>query len=119
MAQSLDASAEAERPLAIGKRYNHMVYSYITIFILAITLTLQVKRRTVYGRALCFDRFGGRITRVFPHLECNLYSGRTFPLRFEAQQTHHPILLLKWKRIPHEKRNYHQFNSERTPYCHS
>jgi hypothetical protein len=96
-----------------------MAYYYITILILTISLTLHEKRHPVYGRALCFDRFGGRITRVFPHLEWNPHSGRTFPLRFETQQTHHPILLLKWKRILHEKRNYHQFYCERTPYCHS
>ncbi|MGD0037821.1 MAG: hypothetical protein ABSC53_11090 [Bacteroidota bacterium] len=98
---------------------NDMVYYYITILILTISLTLQEKCRTVYGRALCFDRFGRRLTRVFPHLEWNLQSGGTFPLRFETQQAHHTIFLLKWKRIPHEKRNYYQFNCKRTSYCHS
>ncbi|MGD1045647.1 MAG: hypothetical protein ABR936_10030 [Bacteroidota bacterium] len=98
---------------------NNMVYYYITILILTISMTLQERRRTVYGRALCFDRFGGRLTRVFSHLEWHPHSGGTFPLRFETQQAHHPILMLKWKRIPHEKRNYHQFNCERTSHCHS
>jgi hypothetical protein len=55
-----------------------MVYYFITILILTISLTPQEKRRTVYGRALCFDRFGQRFTRVFPRLEWNLHSGGTF-----------------------------------------
>ena len=98
---------------------NNMVYYYITILILTISLTLHERRRTVYSRALCFGRYGERLTRVFPCLECNPHSDRTFPLRFETQQAHHSILMLKWKRIPHEKRDYHQFYCKRTPYCHS
>ncbi len=65
-----------------------MVHYLITIFILAISLMLQGERRTKYGRALRFDRFGGRLTRVFPLLEWYLHSGGTFPLRFETQQAH-------------------------------
>ena len=98
---------------------NNMVSYTITILILSVSLTLLEKRRSVDSRALCFDRIGGRLTRVFPHLEWNLHLGGTFPLRFETQHAHHPILLLKWKRIPHEKRNYHQFYCKRTSYCHS
>jgi hypothetical protein len=97
---------------------NNMVYSLITILILTSTMVLLEGRTMVYGRALRFDRFGGRLQRMFPHLNWNLHLSGTFPLRFETQHAHH-LFLVKWKKVPYEKRNYHQFYCKRTSNCYS
>jgi len=96
-----------------------MVHAFITILFLAAYVLLQGEHLRGNGTALRFGRIGGRLTRVFPHLEWYPHSGGTFPLRSAAQVAHKIILLVKWKKVPHEKRYYHQLNSERTPYCHS
>jgi hypothetical protein len=96
-----------------------MIYFFAAILIIAVGTTVQIERFIVLGRKLRFNRFGERLMRVFPHLEWHQHSGGTFPYRFGTQQAHYAFLLLKWKRIPNEKRYYHQFYCERTPYCHS
>jgi hypothetical protein len=96
-----------------------MVHFIKTIIIHAISLMLLEEHHSEFGRTLCFSRFGGGLTQVFPRLEWYQYSGGTFPLRFETQLVHNNTLLLQWKRILHEKRYYHQFNCERTSHCHS
>jgi hypothetical protein len=96
-----------------------MVQFQITILIFTIGMLLHQKQFAGDGRALRFNRFGGKLKRVSPHLELFLRSGVTFPLRSETHQAQNSFIFLKWKRILHEKRNYHQFNGERTPYCYS
>jgi len=93
---------------------------FLTIIIINVTgIILQDKYYPESDRSLRFVRFGERLKRVFPRLEWYQYSGGTFPIRYEAQQIDKTNLLLQWKRIPHEKRYYHQFNRKRTSHCYS
>ena len=96
-----------------------MVQFIITIFSLATSTIILVNYKIVCGGAIRFDRFGGRLMRVFTLLEWYQFSVGTYPLRFGSFYVQTYLLRRKWKRILHEERYHYQFNCERASNSHS